>query len=76
MDIGSCGRISDGGVFNGCELSMALDGPNVLNIPADTTLPKSNIASPYVIVADDAFAMRRHLMKPFPISSANFQLQT
>lgn len=72
VDIGSYGRISDGGVFNSCDLSVALDGPNVLNIPADTTLPQSNIASPYVIVADDAFAMRRNLMKPFPMRNLQY----
>jgi len=65
VDAGSYGRISDGGVFNSCSLSAALTGDNVLNIPADSKLPESDMACPYVIVADDAFAMRRHLMKPF-----------
>ena len=73
VDVGSYGRISDGGVFNSCKLAAALDGPNVLNIPTDTTLPQSNITSPYVIVADDAFAMRRHLVKPFPMRNLQYE---
>jgi len=72
VDIGSYGRISDGGVFNNCSLSVALDKDNVLNIPADTTLPGSDIISPYVVVADDAFAMRRHLVKPFPMRNLQY----
>jgi len=64
VDIGSYGRISDGGVFNSCSLSAALES-NTLNIPEDRKLPHSDIASPYVVVADDAFALKRYLMKPY-----------
>ena len=64
VDIGSCGRISDGGVFNSCSLSGALEN-NQLSIPAASNLPQSDIITPYVIVADDAFALRTYLIKPF-----------
>lgn len=42
VDIGSCGRISDGGVFNSCSLSDALEN-NRLSIPAACNLPQADI---------------------------------
>jgi len=66
IDVGSYGRISDGGVFNSCSLATALQ-TNTLHIPGDRVLPNSNIICPYVIVADEAFALRRYLMKPFSL---------
>ena len=38
---------------------------NSLDIPADTHLSGSDIITPYVVVADDAFALKPHQMKPF-----------
>ena len=64
VDVGSYGRISDGGIFNTCSLSDALQC-NSVNIPAATRLPQSDIVVPYVIVADDAFALKTNLMKPY-----------
>ena len=64
VDVGSYGRISDGGVFNGCSLSTALES-DMLNIPPDCSLPGSADSGPFVIVADDAFPLKRYLMKPF-----------
>jgi len=64
VDIGSYGRISDGGVFNSCSLAEALE-TNCLNIPGSSQLPESNTVSPFVIVADDAFALRKYVMKPY-----------
>lgn len=65
VDVGCYGRFADGGVFNSCSLSSALETDNSLHIPADCKLPGSDIVSPFVIVADDAFAMKRHLVKPY-----------
>jgi len=64
VDIGSYGRISDGGVFSSCSLSTALE-TNVLHIPSDLKLPGSDITTPAVIVADDAFPLKTFLMKPY-----------
>ena len=65
VDIGSYGRISDGGVFNSCSLLTAVE-QQALEIPADEQLPNSNCTTPYVIVADEAFALKKYLMKPHP----------
>ena len=65
VNIGANGRMSDGAVFNNCTFSRAMkDG--TLNLPNDEALPKSTTEVPYVIVADEAFALHQHLIKPYP----------
>ncbi|KAJ8931570.1 hypothetical protein NQ314_015517 [Rhamnusium bicolor] len=58
-------RISDGGVFNDCGLSTALQ-ENTLNLPPPLSGRTKQV--PYVVVADDAFALKPHLMKPIPLA--------
>ena len=65
IDIGTNGRISDGGVWNKCSLCKAITG-NKLNIPDAEPLPSRNTPIPYVFVADDAFGLKPYLMKPYP----------
>ena len=65
IDIGCYGRFADGGVFNSSSLSKALETGDTLHLPADCKLPGSEIVCPHVIVADDAFAMKRLLVKPY-----------
>ena len=60
MDIGCNGHISDGGVFKHCSFYNELEQKS-LNIPEPSCLPGSTYVSPYVIVADDAFAMSSYL---------------
>lgn len=64
-DIGSQGRISDGGVLRN---SMLWDNilDSKLNLPTARPLPGSNIPVPYVFLGDGAFALSNHIMKPFP----------
>lgn len=64
VDIGSFGRISDGGVYNSSPLATALESGE-LKIPRDSRLPNSGLISPYVLVADDAFALKQYIMKPY-----------
>lgn len=64
IDVGCKGRISDGGVFNRSSLYHAIEN-KTLNIPQPKNLPGSDIVTPYVIIADDAFALKTYLMKPF-----------
>lgn len=65
IDAGCNGRISDGGVFNKCTFAAALDN-GALHMPEPRTLPGTDVKFPYVIVADDAFALKMNIMKPFP----------
>lgn len=64
VDVGRNGRFSDGGVFNRSTFGQKLDS-NQLRLSAPKSLPGRDTPVPYVIVADDAFAMRPNLLKPF-----------
>jgi len=66
VDIGEYGRVSDGGVFNNSSLVQALEH-NTLNIPPPSDVPNSQDPLPYVIVADDAFPLKKYLMKPYSL---------
>ena len=63
-DVGCNGRISNGGVFRNCDLHKELEEKR-LNIPNPTPLPGTHIPFPYMIVADDAFPLKKYIMKPF-----------
>ena len=65
VNVGSNGRNSDGGVFKESDLYQELDTGS-LPIPQMTYLPNSHIKAPHVIVADDAFALKHYLLKPYP----------
>ncbi|KAG8236191.1 hypothetical protein J437_LFUL016287 [Ladona fulva] len=65
IDVGCNGRTSDGGVFNNCTLNSALI-QDELNLPRPIPLQGRQKPIPYLIVADDAFAMKPYLMKPYP----------
>ena len=64
VDIGCYGRMSDGGVYNNSNLSTAL-AENRLHFPPPELLPGSEFIAPYVIVADDAFALKPYMLKPY-----------
>lgn len=64
-DIGANGRCSDGGIWGNSRMSKCVED-NTLNIPAPRKLPNSDIATPFVFLGDDAFALKSYMMKPFP----------
>lgn len=73
IDVGCNGRISDGGVFNKSSFATALESGS-LHIPEPKPLPSRNENVPFVLVADDAFALKPNIMKPYPgsgLSSSN-----
>lgn len=65
INVGTNGRISDGGVFWQSDLAKAVE-KNLLKFPEDKPLPGRSIAMPYVILADAAFTLSRHILKPYP----------
>lgn len=65
VDVGANGSCSDGGIFKNCALFDALDG-DYAGVPPSRPLPNDDQRIPYFIIADDAFALRTWLMKPFP----------
>jgi len=64
-DIGTNGRVSDGGVWNKCSLSQAIEG-GTISLPPPKCLPHGVQKLPHIFVADDAFALKTNLMKPYP----------
>ncbi|XP_074026092.1 uncharacterized protein isoform X1 [Leptinotarsa decemlineata] len=64
VDIGYQGRVSDGGVFQNCELYQRLTN-NALNVPAPRALFGRRNEVPYVFVGDAAFPLTENLMKPY-----------
>ena len=65
-DVGCNRRVSDGGVWDRCSLNVLLEEGRA-GLPGDEALPgsKSGKVMPYTFVADDAFPLKRHIMKPF-----------
>lgn len=63
-DIGGQGRISDGGILKNTLLWQKIDS-NIINLPPDTPLPGRQMNVPYVFLGDGAFALHKHVMKPF-----------
>lgn len=64
-NIGCQGRISDGGVFRQTSFYQKLM-KNELALPTPQPLPGSEVLCHYVLVADDAFPLQVHIMKPYP----------
>ncbi|KAK7794094.1 hypothetical protein R5R35_010296 [Gryllus longicercus] len=69
-DVGANGRISDGGVFRQCSLHEQIESEN-LNLPRASPLAGRERNTPFVMVADDAFALSKTLMKPYPATGAS-----
>lgn len=67
VDVGGYGRTSDGGILANSVFGRALRA-GTLQLPADLPLPGADHRGPqpHVFVADEAFPLRRNLMRPFP----------
>lgn len=65
VNIGTNGRISDGGVYRESDLFQAIEN-NRLNFPEDKPLPFRTKPVPFVIATDAAFPLSTHILKPFP----------
>lgn len=72
VDVGQYGRFSDGNVFAnssiGCRLSR-----QTIGLPPDENIQGTPL--PYVIVGDEAFPLKRYLMRPFPRSGPRLSQQ-
>ena len=62
-DIGTNGRISDGGVWNKSSLSRGIETGEI-SLPKSKRLPYGAVEVPYVFLGDNAFALKTYLMKP------------
>jgi hypothetical protein len=64
VEVGCNGGASDAQLFLRCDLRDMIDD-DALGIPAPEPLPGDDRNMPYFLVADDAFALKTWLMKPF-----------
>ena len=64
LDVGANGRNNDAMVYNLSSLSAFMDKSN--SLPCEDPLPGRIEPVPYCMVADEIFALKPHLMKPFP----------
>ena len=67
IDIGDSGRQSDGGVFAASKLGFAMDN-NLFNLPSPRMIEGTDKYFPYVFVGDEAFPLKKYLIKPYPRS--------
>ena len=67
IDVGKNGRVLDGGAFSSTALYKAMEEGR-LPFPKPKPLPHTNecVDVPFMIVTDEAFALRPNLMKPYP----------
>nr|CAI5858488.1 unnamed protein product [Callosobruchus analis] len=65
VDIGVYGSQSDGGVLKNSVFGQRMENNN-MNIPMDKCLPGTNIVMPYFFVGDEAFPLKKYIMRPFP----------
>lgn len=70
MDVGSEGRVADGGIWRRCSLQQWLKA-GALNLPTPKEWPNGGHYGPrpHTIVADDAFPMTTYLLKPHSMRS-------
>ncbi|XP_054259855.1 uncharacterized protein LOC128984546 [Macrosteles quadrilineatus] len=68
IDAGAYGKESDSSVFKKSALHAALKN-KTFQLPEAQPISESSSALPYVIVADEAFALSNHIMRPFPRKS-------
>lgn len=64
IDVGTPGSASDAQIWNSIDLLEYIEA-NKMGIPAPEPLPQGDRPIPYFIVADDAFALKSYLMKPY-----------
>lgn len=67
VDIGAEGRQSDGGIFQRSDIGIGFEN-NLLNVPSPENVSE-NRNLPFVLVGDEAFALRKYMMRPFPRKS-------
>jgi hypothetical protein len=66
VDVGQYGRVSDSSVYSNSTIGKRLTRLN-MGIPPDEDLARRNLS--YVIVGDEAFPLKKYLMRLYPRSA-------
>lgn len=69
VDIGAYEREGDSGVLKSTFGKKILSGE--CNVPAPTEIPGTDVVAPHVFLGDSAFPLLPNLMRPYPHSQAN-----
>ena len=64
VDAGTAGSCSDAQIFDACQLKMKIDDGSI-SFPDPAPITQGGRDVPYFILADDAFALKTWLMKPY-----------
>ena len=72
VDIGDSGRQSDGSMYHNGNIGYSIEN-NKLNLPKDRKLKNSEHVLPFVFIGDDAFSLKRHMMKPYPSTNMGIE---
>lgn len=64
IEVGAYGKQCDGGTFSDSSVYQRLEA-NTFNIPENDTIPSTDIAAPFVLLGDDAYPLKRYLLKPY-----------
>ncbi|KAH9633818.1 hypothetical protein HF086_005452 [Spodoptera exigua] len=76
IDVGSFGKEADSNVFRSSNFGQKLYH-DMLDLPEDKILPgTTGPALPYVLVADEAFALHKHVMRPYPNKTLDIEKRT
>lgn len=64
IDVGAYGKDSDSGVFLNSAIYRNIENGCIV-LPKDKELPNSEFKAPFVFVADEAFPLRKYLLRPY-----------
>ena len=64
VDVGTAGSCSDAQIFNACQLKRKIEDGRI-GFPDPAPITQGGRDVPYFILADDAFALKTWLMKPY-----------
>nr|XP_042913888.1 protein ANTAGONIST OF LIKE HETEROCHROMATIN PROTEIN 1-like [Parasteatoda tepidariorum] len=74
VDVGSYGKEGDSTIFQRSNLNKNLQS-DTITLPKPKNLPGTKILSPHVFVGDAAFALTSAMLKPFPESQAQTDVE-
>ena len=64
VDVGGMGHMSDAQIYNGSELKECIED-DTIGFPEPEPLRHDNQDMPYYILGDNAFGLKKYLMKPY-----------
>lgn len=70
IEVGAYGKQSDGGIFEASTLHKLIE-TGEYEIPEERNLPGTEIAAPFVMLGDEAYPLRKYLLRPYSKTNLN-----